>query len=65
MVLPKELREALGIKEGDEVLLSIRGGKLIVERCEDPFKVLEEVLGSLTFDRSLRKIAEEEALKSH
>ena len=64
IVLPKEFREALGIREGDEVLLSIRGGRLVVEKCEDPFKVLEEVLGDLTFDRSLRRVAEKEALRA-
>jgi len=63
IVLPKEFREILGIQEGDEVLLSVRGDKLVVEKCGDPFKVLEEVLGDLTFNRSLRKIAEKEALK--
>ena len=63
IVLPKEFREALGIREGDEVLLSIRGGRIVVERCEDPFRVLEEVLGDLTFDRSLRSTAEREALR--
>ena len=63
IVLPREFRNALGIREGDEVSLSIRGDRIIVERCEDPFKVLEEVLGDLTFDRSLRRVAEEEAMK--
>ncbi len=63
IVLPKEFREALGIREGDEVLVSIHGDKIVIERCEDPFKVLEEVLGDLTFDRSVRKAVEEEALK--
>ena len=63
IVLPKEFREALGIREGDELMLYIRDGKLVIEKCEDPFKVLEEVLGDLTFDRELRKVAEEEVLK--
>ena len=63
IVLPKEFREALNIREGDEVLLSIRGDKLVIEKCEGPFKVLEEVLGDLTFGRSLRRGAEKRALK--
>ncbi|MCD6357189.1 MAG: AbrB/MazE/SpoVT family DNA-binding domain-containing protein [Thermoproteales archaeon] len=63
ITLPKEFREALSIREGDELLLSIRGNRIIVERCEDPFKVLEEVLGDLTFERGLRRVAEEEALR--
>ncbi len=63
IVLPKEFREALGIGEGDELLLSIHGDKIVIEKCEDPFKVLEELLGDLSFDRSLRKIVEEDALR--
>ena len=63
IVLPKEFREALGIGEGDELLLSIHGDKIVIEKCEDPFKVLKELLGDLSFDRSLRKAVEEEALR--
>ena len=63
IVLPKEYREALNIKEGDELVITIRGSKVIIEKSEDPFKVLEEVLGDLTFSRELRKIAEKEALE--
>ena len=64
ITLPKEFREALNIKEGDELLLSLHGNRIIVVKCEDPSRVLEEVLGDLTFKRSLRRIAEEEALRS-
>jgi len=63
IVLPKEYREALNIKEGDELVITLRGSKVIIEKSEDPFKVLEEVLGDLTFSRELRKIAEKEALE--
>ncbi len=64
IVIPKEFREAIGIREGEEVRLSLNGNKIIVERIEEPLKVLEEVLGDLTFSRSLRSIAEREALKT-
>ena len=47
--IPKEFKETLGIQEGDEVLLSTHSSRVIVERYEDLFKVLEEVLGTLTF----------------
>jgi len=63
IVLPKELRSALGIREGDELVLSIQGGKIVVEKSDDPFKVLERVLGDLSFNRGLRRLAEREALK--
>ena len=64
IVLPKEFREALDIREGDELIITLRGSKAIIEKSEDPFKVLEEVLGDLTFSRELRRIAEREALKT-
>lgn len=63
IVLPKEFREALGIWEGDEVLLSIHSGKIIVEKHEDPFEVLKQALRGISFNRSLRKAAEREAFK--
>ncbi|RLE76688.1 MAG: AbrB family transcriptional regulator [Thermoprotei archaeon] len=63
IVLPKEFRDALNIREGDELVITLRGSKVIIEKSEDPFKVLEEVLGDLTFSRELRKIAEKEALE--
>ncbi len=64
VVLPKDVREALGIREGDEVVLVLRGGRVCIERVEDPYRVLEDVLGDLVFSRGLRAMAEREALKS-
>lgn len=49
VVLPKRLREALGIKEGDEVVAEIEGDKLVLRALEprivdvDP-KLVEEAL---------------------
>lgn len=63
IVLPKEFRKALDVKEGDELILTLKGSRIVIEKSEDPFKVLEEVLGDLTFSRELRRIAEKEALK--
>jgi len=63
IILPKEFREALSIREGDELIITLKGDKVVIEKSEDPFKVLEEVLGDLTFSRELRRAAEEEALK--
>ncbi|RLF23709.1 MAG: AbrB/MazE/SpoVT family DNA-binding domain-containing protein [Thermoprotei archaeon] len=47
IVIPKEVREKLGLKEGSKLLLRIYGEKsLILEPLPDnPFKVLEEVIG--------------------
>jgi AbrB family looped-hinge helix DNA binding protein len=63
ILLPKSVREKLGLREGDEVELAVVGDKLVISKLEDPFKVLEGLLGDLTFDRSLRVTAEEEALR--
>jgi len=63
LTLPKELREQLGLKPGDRVKIEFRQGKLIVERLEDPFKVLERLLGDFSFNREARRAAEELALK--
>jgi len=63
IVLPKKVREALNLREGDEVVIILKGGRLILEKAENPFKVIEEILGDLTFSRELRRIAEKEALK--
>ncbi len=64
IVLPKEFREALNVEEGDELVITLRGSRIIIEKGEDPFKVLEETLEDLTFSRELRRIAEKEALES-
>ena len=63
ITLPKEVRAALGIKEGEDLLLDIMDGRVVLEKTEDPFKVLSEILGDLTFTRGLRRSAEEEALR--
>lgn len=63
IVLPKKVRKALNLREGDEVVIILKGGRLILEKAENPFKVIEEILGDLTFSRELRRIAEKEALK--
>ena len=63
IVLPKEFRDALGIREGDELVMMLKDGRIIIEKAENPFKVLEEVLGEISFSRKLRGVAEEEGLK--
>jgi bifunctional DNA-binding transcriptional regulator/antitoxin component of YhaV-PrlF toxin-antitoxin module len=52
-----------GIREGEEVLVSVEGGRVVIEKAGDPWGELAELLGDLTFDRSLRRLAEDEAKK--
>ena len=45
MVIPKNIREKLGLKEGQIALARIEEGKIIIEPLpSDPFKVLGEVI---------------------
>jgi AbrB family looped-hinge helix DNA binding protein len=34
LVIPKEMREALGLKEGDELLATLEGERLLISRPE-------------------------------
>jgi len=63
VLIPKSLRELAGIREGDEVVVSVEGNRLVIEKAEDPWRELAELLGDLTFDRSLRRLAEDAAEK--
>ncbi|RLE73568.1 MAG: hypothetical protein DRZ80_06100, partial [Thermoprotei archaeon] len=64
VVIPKEIREKLGIKKGQLVRVSTDGRKIILEPIvENPFKTFEKILGDFTYDREARKKAEKELLK--
>ncbi len=63
ITLPKEVRERLNLKSGDRLLIKIRGDSIILVRAEDPFKIIESILGDLTFKRELRFEAEKQALQ--
>ncbi len=63
IVLPKNVRKKLGLREGDKVIIILEKDGIFIKKPEDPEKVLEELLGDLTFSRKLRRIAERQALK--
>ncbi len=63
IVIPREMREKLRIEEGEELEIRLEGDRIVIKKVESPFKVLEDLLGDLTFSRDLRRVAEEEALK--
>lgn len=46
IVIPVDLRKKLGIKEGDELLISLEGGKLILSRRPDDYTAFGEGLGA-------------------
>ncbi len=45
IVIPKLLRDALGIGPGDDVLIEVRGGEIVIRPGKDPEKFLEEFCG--------------------
>ena len=46
IVIPKEIRSKVNLKEGSLVLIRVVDNKIIIETLpDDPFKVLEEIIG--------------------
>lgn len=42
IVIPKAIRERLGVRPNDVVFLDIEGERMVVEKPQDPLKVIEE-----------------------
>ena len=60
LVLPKSIREQLGIREEDPVSISIEEGKIVIELLkDDPFARLSKLGKDVEFTRSARKQAHE------
>ena len=60
LVIPKKVREMLGIKEGDLLSVKVKEGKIIMEpKKSDPFQVLERIIGEPYDERRDEKKAEE------
>jgi AbrB family looped-hinge helix DNA binding protein len=64
VVIPKDVRERLGLKLGSRIVLEIREGELIIRPQADPEKAVEEfcsaVSRKLKKPADLKKIIEEE-----
>ena len=63
ITIPREVRERLGLRPGERLLVRVQGDSIVIRRAKDPFKVIEDILRDLTFDRSLRYEAEEQVLR--
>ena len=64
IVLPKELRERLGITPGTEVDIQEKDGKAIVEPEDDPEQIIdrmERLIAEASSERGTRKLLDEEA----
>ncbi|MEM2902099.1 MAG: AbrB/MazE/SpoVT family DNA-binding domain-containing protein [Candidatus Bathyarchaeia archaeon] len=65
IVIPKDVRNYLGLKPGSEVILEVRGRELIVKPGEDPEKFVEEFVAvpkklEKLDVKTLKKVLEEE-----
>ncbi|ADN50464.1 AbrB/MazE/SpoVT family DNA-binding domain-containing protein [Vulcanisaeta distributa] len=58
--IPKAISEAVGISEGDYVVLRVDGNKIIIERVEDPFEYALKVkkFAEVTFEEFERESEE-------
>jgi len=59
LVIPKSIREEIGLKEGQRVLVRAEAGKVIVEPLpENPLQVLESIIGEPYSEATDEKRAE-------
>jgi len=66
IVLPKEIRTKLNIREGDLLSVKVEGGRIILEpKRSNPFKILERVIGEPYDERRDEKLAEEWLKNAH
>lgn len=64
LVIPKEIREDIGLQEGQKVLIEREGNGIRIEPLPvKPFDVLGKVLGKESYKEEWEEAAEEELLK--
>ncbi len=59
VTVPKAVREALGIREGDEVVFRVEGNRAVLARTPD----LLELAGSIRVPAAKRNVAWDEVLR--
>jgi AbrB family looped-hinge helix DNA binding protein len=55
LVIPKEMREALGVKEGDELLVTFDAGRVVLTRPQEYARATRGLLKG-TWGRSKRSV---------
>ena len=66
IVLPKDIRTKLNIREGDLLSVRVEGDRIILEpKRSDPFKVLEKVIGEPYDEERNERLAEEWLRNAH
>lgn len=63
ITLPKDVRKALEMNAGDRLTVRVLGNKVILERIDNPFEVLDRLLKNIKFDVRMRKSIEKLALE--
>lgn len=59
IVIPKEIREKMGLREGQFSEIKIEKDKLvIIPKAFDPFEKLSELIGDVTYDQEAERKAE-------
>ena len=65
LVIPKSIREEIGLKEGQNVLIYVEGGKIVIEPFpRDPFKTLDKIIRE-PYDETKEEKKVERWLKKH
>mgnify|MGYP000412651001 CR=1 FL=1 len=65
LVIPRSIREEIGLKEGQRVLVHAEAGRIIIEPLpSNPYKVLEEIIGE-PYDEAREEVRAEEWLRKH
>ncbi len=58
VVIPLEIRKKVELKEGDIIRIRAENDKIIIEKAEDPYKILERVIGEPYIEEIDEKRAE-------
>jgi AbrB family looped-hinge helix DNA binding protein len=56
LVIPKDMRDALGVKEGDELLIAVEGGRVVLSRAAQHARTTRGLLKG-TWGKSARDVA--------
>jgi len=56
LVIPKDMREALGVKEGDELLIAVEGSRVVLSRAAQHARRTRGLLKG-TWGKSARDVA--------
>ncbi len=58
VVIPKSVRESVGLKEGQQLEVKVEGRSIVLTPRPDPFKRLGELLSGIRYDEEAEREAE-------